>query len=592
MGSLVQVENISKRFGARLLYEGVSFGVAQGEKIGLIARNGAGKSTLLNIIAGREAADSGEVVFRTGLRVGYLEQSYGAAGEMTALEACLPQPAGDEEGELRARQMLSRLGIRDCGERMGTMSGGQQKRVALARALVGEPEFVMLDEPTNHLDLGMIEWLEERLGRASIGLLVVSHDRYFLDRVCNVIIEIDGGKIFTYRGNYSYFLEKRAERTEADRAAAERAAGLMRKELEWMRRQPQARATKAKSRVDAFYELEKRAAAKREDGSLRLDVGAAYIGSKIFEAEDVSKSFGDVKILEGFNYVFARYEKLGIVGANGTGKTTFVRMLLGEEMPDSGRIVVGETVKFGYYHQVAPEFDPGMKVIDVVRQIAEQIDAGDGRRVSASAFLSRFLFAPERQHDFVAKLSGGERRRLALCTALASSPNFLILDEPTNDLDIATLNVLEDYLCGFRGCVVVVSHDRYFLDRIVDHILVFEGGGSVRDFPGNYSQYRLSTAGAGISGEKSLKSNDKSTKSTYKSQKSTENPRRLSYREQRELESLEAGIPLLEAELSAVEQSLAAATLPADELTRLSVRHGELSALLDAQTERWLLLSE
>ena len=506
MVSFLQIDKLTKSFGDLVLFENITFGVAQGRKIGLIAKNGSGKTTLLNIIAGKEDYDSGEVVFRKDLRVGYLEQSPSYPEELTVLQACFystnetvqliaayeeAMERGDHsrleelltrmdslkawDYEQRAKQILGELKIHHFDQKIKELSGGQLKRVALANVLITDPELIILDEPTNHLDLEMTEWLEDYLSRSTISILMVTHDRYFLDRVCSEILEIDRQQIYSYKGNYSYYLEKRQERIEAINADVERANNLLRKELDWMRRQPQARGTKAKYRIDAYYELEKRAKQQREAGQVNLDVKASYIGSKIFEAVHVSKRFDDLKITEDFNYVFARYEKLGIVGNNGTGKSTFIKMLMGEVAPDSGHFDVGETVRFGYYSQEGLRFDEQMKVIDVVQAIAEYVYLGNGQKLGVSQFLSYFLFTPDKQHNYVYKLSGGEKRRLYLCTVLMRSPNFLVLDEPTNDLDIVTLNVLEEYLRNFKGCVILVSHDRYFMDKVVDHLLVFRG---------------------------------------------------------------------------------------------------------------------
>ncbi|MDR1919719.1 MAG: ATP-binding cassette domain-containing protein, partial [Tannerellaceae bacterium] len=485
MVSYLQIEELTKSFGDLLLLEEISFGIAQGEKIGLIAPNGSGKTTLLNIIAGREDYDSGALTFRKDLRTAYLEQSPAYPAGLSVMQAM-----NVGENELKAKQILSQLKLSELEQKVEELSGGQLKRMALAKALITEPELILLDEPTNHLDLEMIEWLEAYLSRQNISLLMVTHDRYFLDRVCNEIIEIDRRQIYRYKGNYSYYLEKRQERVEAQSAEVERANNLLRKELEWMRRQPQARGTKAKYRIDAFYELEKKARQQREAGGVNLSVKSSYIGSKIFEAEHVSKRFGDIRITEDFSYTFARYEKMGIVGNNGTGKSTFIKMLTGEIAPDSGRFDIGETVRFGYYSQEGLQFDEQMKVIDVVQDIAEYVDMGDGRKLGVSQFLNHFLFSPEKQHNYVCKLSGGEKRRLYLCTVLMRNPNFLVLDEPTNDLDLITLNILEDYLRHFKGCVIVVSHDRYFMDKVIDHLLVFRGQAELKDFPGNYTQYR------------------------------------------------------------------------------------------------------
>ena len=521
MTSFLQIDGLTKSFGDLVLFQNITFGIAQGQKIGLIAPNGSGKTTLLNIIAGKEGYDGGSVVFRNDLRVGYLEQSPHYPAELTVLEACYwsSSPAvqliaryetavasGDTaemeelmlrmdsekawDYEQKAKQILSQLKITEFDRRMGTLSGGQLKRVALANVLITEPDLILFDEPTNHLDMEMIEWLEGYLGRSTISLLMVTHDRYFLDRVCNEIMEIDQKTIFRYQGNYTYYIAKRSERIAAKNTEIERANNLLRKELEWMRRQPQARATKAKYRIDAFYELEEKARQRQDSQQVRLNVRSAGIGTKIFEAVKVCKRFDDINILQDFNYTFTRYEKLGIIGNNGTGKTTFIKMLTGEITPDGGHFDIGETVRFGYYSQAGMAFDENIKVIDVVQHIAEYITLGDGKTLNVSQFLNFFLFPPDKQHNYVFKLSGGEKRRLYLCTVLMRNPNFLILDEPTNDLDIVTLNVLEEYLQHFKGCVIVISHDRYFMDRIVDHILVFHGNADVQDFPGNYSHYK------------------------------------------------------------------------------------------------------
>ena len=521
MASFLQVEGLTKSFGDLVLFRDISFGIAEGERIGLIAKNGSGKTTLLNILTGKEPYDSGAVVFRRDLRVAYLEQDPAYPENLTVLEACFHSGndvtdliaeyervinSKDHSGldailqrmhvlqawdyEHRAKQILGQLKITDFEQKISQLSGGQLKRVALANVLITEPDLIILDEPTNHLDLDMVEWLEEYLQRSRLSLLMVTHDRYFLDRVCNEIIEIDQQQLYQYKGNFSYYLEKRDERISAQNAELDRANNILRKELEWMRRQPQARATKAKSRIDAFYDLEKKAQQVRDAGNVQLQMKGTYIGNKIFEAQHVYKSFGDIKILEDFNYVFARYEKLGIVGNNGTGKSTFIKMLMGEVAPDKGGFDIGETVKFGYYSQDGLKFDEQMKVLDVVQNIAEVIDLGNGSRLTASQFLQHFLFPPEKQHNFVYKLSGGEKRRLYLCTVLITNPNFLVLDEPTNDLDIVTLNILEEYLQQFKGCVIVVSHDRYFMDKVVDHLLAFQGSARIKDFPGHYTQYR------------------------------------------------------------------------------------------------------
>ena len=521
MVAYLQVEDLTKSFGELLLFEKISFGIAQGQRVGLIAKNGSGKTTLLNILAGREGYDEGRITYRNDIRVGYLEQSPHYPEDLSVIEACFyhgnavvdlireyekcmetpGNPGLDRllaqmeqekawDYERKAKQILSQLKIHDFSQKVKFLSGGQLKRVALANVLITEPDFLILDEPTNHLDLDMVEWLEEYLGRNSVTLLMVTHDRYFLDRVCSEIIEIDNRQIYGYKGNYSYYLEKRQERIDATNAEIARANNLYRTELEWMRRMPQARGHKARYREEAFYDLEKVARQRTYDASVKLDVKASYIGSKIFEAEHLCKSFGDLKILDDFSYIFSRYEKMGIVGNNGTGKSTFIKILMGIEKPDSGKLEIGETVRFGYYSQDGLKFDEQMKVIDVVTDIAEVIELGNGKRLTASQFLQHFLFTPETQHSYVYKLSGGEKRRLYLCTVLMRNPNFLVLDEPTNDLDIVTLQVLEEYLQNFKGCVIVVSHDRYFMDKVVDHLLVFNGQGDIRDFPGNYSDYR------------------------------------------------------------------------------------------------------
>ena len=622
--SFLQIDNLTKRFGDLVLYENISLGIAQGQKIGLIARNGAGKTTLLNIISNKESAEEGNVVFRNDLRVGYLEQSPSYPEGLTVLQACfysqneivsliadyesallsndtkalesiLPRMEHEKawDYERKAKQILSQLKIKNFEQKVETLSGGQLKRVALANILILDPELILLDEPTNHLDLEMIEWLEGYLKRSTISLLMVTHDRYFLDEVCNEIIEIDNKQIYSYKGNYSYYLDKRAERMETMQATIDHANNLLRKELDWMRRQPQARATKAKSRIDAFYELEKKAKQKQENKGVSLNVKASYIGSKIFEAEHVSKSFDDIKILDDFNYIFARYEKLGIVGDNGTGKSTFIKMLMSEVPPDSGCFTIGETVRFGYYSQEGLQFDENMKVIDVVQNIAEYITLGNGKSLSVSQFLNHFLFTPEKQHNFVHKLSGGEKRRLYLCTILMSNPNFLVLDEPTNDLDIATLNVLEEYLADFSGCVIVVSHDRYFMDKVVDHILVFHGNADIQDYPGNYTQYRLWKTQREKEESANIASvSDNQSSAEKVSYRQPSDKKKLSYKEQKELEALDKEIPELEAEKKAVEDALNSGTLPMDELNEKSARIGELINEIEEKTMRWLELSE
>ena len=618
MISYLQIDGLTKSFGDLVLFEDITFGIAQGQKVGLIAKNGTGKTTLLNIIAGKEDYDSGAVVFRNDLRVGYLEQTPVYPEGLTVLQACFYSPnetvrliaeyeeamASDDHSNLqdilmrmdnlkawdyeqRAKQILSQLKITNFDQKVEHLSGGQLKRVALANVLITDPELIILDEPTNHLDLEMTEWLEGYLSRANISILMVTHDRYFLDRVCSEIIEIDRQQIYQYKGNYSYYLEKRQERMEAMNTEVERANNLLRKELEWMRRQPQARGTKAKYRIDAFYELEKKAKQQRDNGNVNLDVKASYIGSKIFEAEHVTKSFGNIKIVEDFNYIFARFEKMGIVGNNGTGKSTFIKMLMGEVEPDSGRFDVGETVRFGYYSQDGLKFDEQMKVIDVVQDIAEVIELGNGKKLTASQFLQHFLFTPETQHSYVYKLSGGERRRLYLCTVLMRNPNFLVLDEPTNDLDIITLNVLEEYLQNFKGCVIVVSHDRYFMDKVVDHLMVFNGQGDIRDFPGNYSDYRDWKDAKAQQEKEAEKPQEEKTARVRLNDK-----RKMSFKEKREFEQLEKEIAELETEKAQIEEQLCSGTLSVDELTEKSKRLPEVNDLIDEKTMRWLELSE
>lgn len=582
----LDVQRLTKSFGAHVLFEGISFSVAEGQKVGLVARNGTGKSTLLSIITGKEGYDSGEIIFRSGIRIGYLEQTPVFNDADTVLDACFNH-AGDEEKILKAKQILTQLAIGDLSQAMGTLSGGQRRRVALANVLLTEPDMLILDEPTNHLDLHMIEWLEGFLSRGNKTLLMVTHDRFFLDRVCNTILELDDNTIYTYRGNYSYYLEKRQERIDNRRAEIARANNLYRKELEWMRRMPQARGHKARYREDAFYELEKVARQRIEERQVRLKSKNLYIGSKIFECQYVSKAFGDDKvILKDFYYNFARYEKMGVVGDNGTGKSTFVKLLLGLEKPDGGRFDIGSTVKFGYFSQEGMKFDQQKKVIDVVTDIAEYIDMGGGKHMSALQLLQYFLFTPEQQHNYVYKLSGGEQRKLYLCTVLMQSPNFLVLDEPTNDLDIQTLQIFEEYLADFPGCVIIVSHDRYFMDKVVDHLLVFKGGGEVQDFPGNYTQYREWC---------SLKSKDDAAKEKREPvarEKRQQERRRLSYKEKMEYARLEQEIAEIEVERKAVEDKLCSGTLPIEELTELSKRLPKLKEEQDEKEMRWLELSE
>lgn len=584
--TILDVQNVSKRFGARELFANLSFSIAEGQKVGLIARNGTGKSTLLSILTGRESQDEGAIVYRNGIRTGYLEQEPVFNPDDTVLDACFNHQ-GDDEKIVKAKQILTRLKIVDLSQPMGQLSGGQRKRVALANALITEPDFLILDEPTNHLDLEMIEWLEGFLQRGNKSILMVTHDRYFLDRVCDVILELDDHTIYTYRGNYAYYLEKRQERIDNRRAEQARAANLYRTELEWMRRMPQARGHKAKYREDAFYELEARAHQRIEERQVRLKASNVYIGSKIFECQYVSKRFGkDKVILDNFYYNFARFEKMGIVGNNGTGKSTFIKLLLGLQRPDEGRFDIGETVKFGYYSQDGLQFDEQERVIDIITKRAEYIDLGGGRHLSASQFLQRFLFTPEEQYDYVYKLSGGQRRKLYLCTVLMENPNFLILDEPTNDLDIQTLQVLEEYLQDFPGCVIVVSHDRYFMDKVVDHILVFKGEGVIDDFPGNYTQYRQYSA---LQSKEEAKAD-----ASVKEKKSYRNDsrRRMSYKEKREFEQLEKDIASLEQQQHEIEEALCSGTLSVEELTEKSRLLPKLKEEIDEKSMRWLELSE
>ena len=584
--TILDVQNVSKRFGARELFANLSFSIAEGQKVGLIARNATGKSTLLSILTGRESQDEGAIVYRNGIRTGYLEQEPVYNPDDTVLDACFNHQ-GDDEKIVKAKQILTRLKIADLSQPMGQLSGGQRKRVALANALITEPDFLILDEPTNHLDLEMIEWLEGFLQRGNKSILMVTHDRYFLDRVCDVILELDDHTIYTYRGNYAYYLEKRQERIDNRRAEQARAANLYRTELEWMRRMPQARGHKAKYREDAFYELEARAHQRIEERQVRLKASNVYIGSKIFECQYVSKRFGkDKVILDNFYYNFARFEKMGIVGNNGTGKSTFIKLLLGLQRPDEGRFDIGETVKFGYYSQDGLQFDEQERVIDIITKRAEYIDLGGGRHLSASQFLQRFLFTPEEQYDYVYKLSGGQRRKLYLCTVLMENPNFLILDEPTNDLDIQTLQVLEEYLQDFPGCVIVVSHDRYFMDKVVDHILVFKGEGVIDDFPGNYTQYRQYSA---LQSKEEAKAD-----ASVKEKKSYRNDsrRRMSYKEKREFEQLEKDIASLEQQQHEIEEALCSGTLSVEELTEKSRLLPKLKEEIDEKSMRWLELSE
>ena len=617
----LQIEGLSKRFGDLELFSGISFTVEERKRIGLIARNGKGKSTLLKIVAGDEPADEGKITLRNGLRVGYLEQEPDFDGNLTVIEACLQrnsekaqliaryeqamqagdtaalQPLMEEMDRLdawdyehRAKQVLDKLKITRFNQPVGELSGGQKKRIALAAVLIEQPDLMILDEPTNHLDMAMVEWLEEYLSRLSGSLLMVTHDRYFLDNVCNEIIEIDDNTIYRYKGNYSYFLQRREERLQNKAAETARARNLLRKELDWMRRQPQARAHKAKYRIDAFYKLEEKAAAMRDDSKVSLEVKAQYIGNKIFVMKALSKAFPGKVITKDFYYTFARYEKLGIVGNNGTGKSTFIKMLLGKVPQDSGTIEVGETVKWGYYSQDGLAFNEQMKVIDVVKNIAEVIPVGN-KMYTASQFLQHFLFAPEKQYSYVYKLSGGEKRRLYLCTVLMSNPNFLVLDEPTNDLDIETLQVLEEYLSEFKGCVIVVSHDRYFMDKVVDHIFVFNGDGDIKDFPGNYTEYRDWRDEERAAAAKETAVQAAKTTPAKQSHR-TEEKRKLTFKEKREYEALETEIFQLEEEKAAIEEAMSSGTLSTADLLEKSARIQQVLELIDEKTMRWLELSE
>ncbi len=583
----LDVQHLSKSFGSLVLFDDINFSVAEGQHVGLIAKNGTGKSTLLSILTGHEGCDSGDIIYRRDIRVGMLEQSPVFEPDESVLDACFNHQ-GDPEKVLKAKQILTKLKIRDLQQPMGQLSGGQQKRVALANVLITEPDFLILDEPTNHLDLEMIEWLEGFLQRGNKTLLMVTHDRFFLDRVCSVILELDDQTVYTYRGNYSYYLEKRQERLDNKRAEIMRANNLYRTELEWMRRMPQARGHKAKSREDAFYELERVAKQRIEERQVRLKSRNVYIGSKIFECQYVSKSFDDTVILKDFYYNFSRFEKMGIVGNNGTGKSTFIKMLLGLVPADSGKFDIGDTVTFGYFSQEGLQFDEQQKVIDVVKDIAEYIDMGGGKHFTASQLLQYFLFTPEQQHNYVYKLSGGERRKLYLCTVLMKNPNFLVLDEPTNDLDIVTLQILEEYLQDFPGCVIVVSHDRYFMDKIVDHLLVFEGDGVIRDFPGNYTQYRQWQQLQPKGGATQATANAAAPKKDYHN----DTRRRMSFKEKMEFERLTKEIEQLEAEQKQIEDALCSGTLSIDELTEKSKRLPVLKDELDEKSLRWLELSE
>ena len=585
----LDVQNLSKRFGAQVLFENISFSIAEGQRVGLIAQNGTGKSTLLAMLTGREGKDGGEMVYRNGLRVGFLEQSPQFEPTESVLDACFNHE-GNPDKILKAKQVLTQLHITNLQQPMGELSGGQQKRVALANVLVTEPDLIILDEPTNHLDLDMIEWLEGYLNRGNKTLLMVTHDRFFLDRVCNIILELDNHTLYTYRGNYAYYLEKRQARIDNARAELARANNLYRKELEWMRRMPQARGHKARYREEAFYDLEAKAKQRIEERQLRLKASNVYIGSKIFECQYVSKAFAPDKIiLKDFYYNFARFEKMGIVGNNGTGKSTFIKMLLGLVPPDSGRFDIGETVRFGYFSQDGLQFDVQQKVIDVITDIADEIDLGGGRRMTASQFLQYFLFTPEQQHNFVYKLSGGERRKLYLCTILMRNPNFLVLDEPTNDLDIQTLQVLEEYLQDFPGCVIIVSHDRYFMNKVVDHLLVFKGQGEVQDFPGNYEQYREWLA---LQSKTDAPTAEANKGAKPKNDYHNDTRKRLSFNEKREFEQLEKEIEALETEQKQLEEALCSGQLSVDELTEKSKRLPVIKELLDEKGMRWLELAE
>ena len=588
----LDVQQLTKSFGSLVLFENLSFSVAEGQKVGLIAKNGTGKSTLLSILSGKEGYDSGEIIFRRDLKVGMLEQSPAFDPAESVLDACFNHE-GDPEKVLKAKQILTQLKIRDLNQPMGQLSGGQQKRVALANVLITDPDLLILDEPTNHLDLEMIEWLEGFLNRGNKTLLMVTHDRFFLDRVCSVILELDDQTIYTYRGNYSHYLEKRQERIDNRRAEIARANNLYRTELEWMRRMPQARGHKARYREEAFYELEKVAKQRIEERQMRLKSRNVYIGSKIFECQYVSKAFDDTVILKDFYYNFSRFEKMGIVGNNGTGKSTFIKMLLGMIPPDTGRFDIGDTVRFGYFSQEGLQFDEQQKVIDVVKDIAEYIDMGGGKHFSASQFLQYFLFTPEQQHNYVYKLSGGERRKLYLCTVLMKNPNFLVLDEPTNDLDIVTLQILEEYLQDFPGCVIVVSHDRYFMDKVVDHLLVFRGNGEIRDFPGNYTQYRQWSALQSQTDSAPKKAKEPATVQEAPERKDRqETKRKFTYKEKREFEQLEHDIAALEEEQRQLEEALCGGTLSVEKITEISKRLPLLKDELDEKSMRWLELSE
>lgn len=596
MTPFLDVQNLTKSFGAQVLFQDINFSIGEGQKVGLIAKNGTGKSTLLEILTGHEGYDNGSIIFRNDIRLGYLTQTPKFDPEESVIDACFNHQ-GNPERVLKAKQILTQLHIDDLDQPMKELSGGQQKRVALANVLITEPDFLILDEPTNHLDLNMIVWLENYLSRSTLTLLMVTHDRYFLDHVCNLIIELDNRTVYTYKGNYAYYLEKRQERIDNQRAEIQRANNLYRTELEWMRRMPQARGHKARYREEAFYELQSKANQRIEDRQMRIKSGNVYIGSKIFECQYVSKKFSDSDgnekiILKDFYYNFARFEKMGIVGDNGTGKSTFIKMLLGIVPPDSGKFDIGQTVRFGYFSQEGLKFNEDDKVIDAITDIAEVIDLGGGRKMTASQFLNYFMFEPDQQHNFIYKLSGGERRKLYLCTVLMRNPNFLVLDEPTNDLDIQTLQVLEEYLQDFPGCVIVVSHDRYFMDKVVDHLLVFQGEGVIKDFPGNYTQYREWSSLKSKEQEENKKKTDDKSKSAPKKDYRNDTKRKMTYKEKRELEQLTQEIKALTTEKNSLEEALCSGTLSVEELTEKSKRLPILNDELDEKEMRWLELSE
>ncbi len=590
MTPLLDVQNISKAFGAHVLFENISFSIAEGQHVGLIAKNGTGKSTLLSLLSGKESVDSGSIIFRRDIKVGFLEQQPKFDPEESVLDACFNHQ-GDPDRILKAKQILTQLHITDLTQPMGQLSGGQQKRIALANVLITEPDLLILDEPTNHLDLEMIEWLEGYLQRGNKTLLMVTHDRYFLDRVCNIILELDNHTVYSYRGNFQYYMEKRQERIDATRAEIERANNLYRRELEWMRRQPQARGHKARYREEAFYDLESKAKQRIEERQMRLKSKNVYIGSKIFECQYVSKAFDEKVILKDFYYNFQRFEKMGIVGNNGTGKSTFIKMLIGEVAPDSGRFDVGDTVRFGYFSQDGMKFRDDQRVIDVIADIADYIDYGGGKHITATQLLQHFLFTPEQQYDYVYKLSGGERRKLYLCTVLMRNPNFLVLDEPTNDLDIQTLEVLEEYLQDFPGCVIIVSHDRFFMDKIVDHLLVFRGEGEIKDFPGNYTQFR-EWESLKPKEQADAKNNASDNEKKEKREFVGEQRRKKTYKEKCEFERLEKEIAALEEEQKTIEEALCSGTLSIDELTEKSKRLPLVKDELEEKEMRWLELSE